>query len=373
MSARARRLWGMIRKESLQILRDPSSISIAFVMPMILLLLFGYGVSLDAKHIPLGIVIEQPDTASQSLAGAFDRSEFFRPQRFGAIQEARAALAERRIDGILWLRNDFSERLLRGDEAPIGVFVNGVDSNRANITQGYIQGTWLAWLQHFAAARGQELELPVALEQRVWFNPALNSRLFLVPGLIAIIMTMIGSLLTAMVVAREWERGTMEALMVTPLRMGEMLFGKLVPYFLLGMGGMLISVAMALFLFDVPLRSPFWLLMACSALFMLVSLAIGLLISIVTRNQFLAGQVALVVSFLPSFLLSGFLFDIHSMPGWVQTITYIVPARYFVAILQTLFLAGPVWPVVLGNAAAMALMLAVLLLAVAKKSYKRLD
>ncbi len=373
MSPRARRLFGMIRKESLQILRDPSSISIAFVMPVVLLLLFGYGVSLDAKHIPLGIVIEQPDTASQSLAGAFDRSEFFRPQRFGAIQEAQQALAERRIDGILWLRNDFSDRLLSGGEAPIGVFVNGVDSNRANATKGYIQGTWLAWLEHFAAARGQELELPVAMDQRIWFNPALSSRLFLVPGLIAIIMNMIGSLLTAMVVAREWERGTMEALMVTPLRMAEMLAGKLIPYFLLGMGGMLLSVAMALFLFGVPLRSPFWLLMLCSALFMLVSLAIGLLISIVTRNQFLAGQVALVVSFLPSFLLSGFLFDIHSMPGWVQTLTHLVPARYFVAILQTLFLAGPVWPVVLANAGAMLLMLAVLSMLVVKKSYKRLD
>ncbi|NOX76653.1 MAG: ABC transporter permease [Gammaproteobacteria bacterium] len=373
MNARLHRLWGMIRKESLQILRDPSSISIAFVMPVMLLLLFGYGVSLDAKNIPLGIVIEQPDTAAQSLAGAFDRSEFFRPQRFAAIQDAKRALTERRIDGILWLRNDFSNRLLSGGEAPVGVFVNGVDSNQANITRGYIQGAWLAWLQHFATSRGQALDLPVVLEQRVWFNPALSSHLFLVPGLIAIIMTMIGSLLTAMVVAREWERGTMETLMVTPLHMGEMLVGKLIPYFMLGMGGMLLSVAMALFLFDVPLLGPFWLLILCSALFMLVSLAIGLLISIVTRNQFLAGQVALVVSFLPSFLLSGFLFDIHSMPSWVQLITYLVPARYFVAILQTLFLAGPVWPVVLTNVAAMLLMLLILTALVVKKSYKRLD
>lgn len=368
-----RRLWGMIRKESLQILRDPSSIAIAFVMPVVLLLLFGYGVSLDAREIPLGIVIEQPDTPSQSLADAFDHSAFFRPQRFGSIQQARQALAERDIDAIVWLRNDFSSHLQSGDVAPIGVFVNGVNSNQANISKGYIQGTWLAWLQHYAAARGLDLEQPVAIEQRVWFNPALSSRLFLVPGLIAIIMTMIGSLLTAMVVAREWERGTMEALMVTPLHMDEMLIGKLIPYFMLGMGGMLLSVAMALFLFQVPLLSPLWLLIACSALFMLVSLAIGLLISIVTRNQFLAGQVALVVSFLPSFLLSGFLFDIHSMPEWVQTLTYIVPARYFVAILQTLFLAGPVWPVVLANAAAMFMMLLVITTLVVKKSYKRLD
>lgn len=373
MNTRGRRLWAMIRKEGLQIVRDPSSISIAFVMPVVLLLLFGYGVSLDARSIPIGIVVAKPDTVTQSLAGAFERSEFFAPQHYGSIQQAREALVDRRIDAILWLRNDFNERLLRGDEAPMGVFVNGVDSNQANIVQGYIRGAWLSWLQHLFEARGRALRLPVVLEQRIWFNPAVSSRLFLVPGLIAIIMTMIGSLLTAMVVAREWERGTMEALMVTPLRMAEMLAGKLIPYFLLGMGGMLLSVGMALFLFAVPLRSPFWVLLASSALFMLLSLAIGLLISIVTRNQFLAGQVALVVSFLPSFLLSGFLFDIHSMPHWVQTITYLVPARYFVAILQTLFLAGPVQPVLVSNGAVMLLMLALLTLMVFRVARKRLD
>ncbi len=281
------RLWGMIRKESLQILRDPSSIAIAFVMPVVLLFLFGYGVSLDAKHIPVGIVIEQPNTVTQSLVGAFERSEFFSPLYFEAIQSAQQALNERKIDGIVWLRNNFSEKLLAGNEAPIGVIINGVDSNQANIIQGYIQGTWQAWLGHYAESRDQPLNMPVSLEHRVWFNAALSSRLFIVPGLIAIIMTLIGSLLTAMVVAREWERGTMEALMVTPLHRGEILAGKLIPYFLLGMGGMLFSVALAVWHFDVPLRGSFYLLMVSSALFMLVALAIGLLISIVSLSNFL--------------------------------------------------------------------------------------
>jgi len=367
------RLWGMIRKESLQILRDPSSISIAFVMPVVLLFLFGYGVSLDARLIPVGIVIEQPDTASQSLAGAFDRSEFFNPQRFDTIQAAEAALNQRQIEGIVWLRNNFSTRLLSGDDAPIGVIINGVDSNQANITQGYIQGTWLAWLDHYAESRGQPLPMPVSLEQRVWFNAALSSRWFLVPGLIAITMTLIGSLLTAMVVAREWERGTMEALMVTPLHRGEVLAGKLIPYFVLGMGGMLFSVALAVWQFDVPLRGSFWLLMLSSALFMLVALAIGLLISIVARNQFVAGQMAIIITFLPAFILSGFLFDINSMPGWIQFITHLVPARYFVAILQTLFLAGDVWPVVLGNMGALLVMLLLFFTLVWRKFHKRLE
>ncbi len=374
MSSLARmRLWGMIRKESLQILRDPSSIAIAFVMPVVLLFLFGYGVSLDAKHIPVGIVIEQPDAATQSLLGAFERSEFFLPQHFTAIQAAQQALDEHQIDGIVWLRNNFSAQLLSSNEAPIGIIVNGVDSNQANITHGYIQGAWLTWLGHYAESRGQPLLMPVSLEQRVWFNAALSSRLFLVPGLIAIVMTLIGSLLTAMVVAREWERGTMEALMVTPLHRSEILAGKLIPYFVLGMGGMLFSVALAIWQFDVPLRGSFWLLMVSSALFMLVALAIGLLISIVSKNQFVAGLLAIIVTFLPAFILSGFLFDIHSMPVWIQFITYLVPARYFVAILQTLFLAGDVWPVVLFNMGALLIMLLFFFTLVWRKFRKRLE
>jgi len=367
------RLLGMIRKETWQILRDPSSISIAFVMPVVLLFLFGYGVSLDAKHIPVGIVIEQPDLASRSLAGSFERSEFFRPVYFNAIQAAKTALDEREIEGIIWMRNNFSANLLSGQQAPIGVIVNGVDSNQANITRGYIQGAWLAWLTLYAEARGRPLSMPIELEQRVWFNAALSSRLFLVPGLIAIIMTLIGSLLTAMVVAREWERGTMESLMVTPLRISEMLVGKLIPYFVLGLGGMLFSVALAVWQFEVPLRGSFWLLVACSALFMLVALLIGLLISIVSKSQFVAGQIAIIVTFLPAFILSGFLFDINSMPAPIQAITHLVPARYFVAILQTLFLAGNVWPVILANMGALFLMLVFFFALVWKKSCKRLE
>ncbi len=372
--ARARmRMLGMIRKESLQILRDPSSIAIAFVLPVVLLFLFGYGVSLDARSIPLGVVIEQPDAASNSLAGAFERSEYFAPRGFSSIQQAQQALAERRIDGILWMRNDFSRRLLSGREAPIAVLVNGVDSNQAQATKGYIEGAWLAWLNHYAAAQGHPLPAPVALQQRVWFNAALNSRDFLVPGLVAIIMTLIGSMLTAMVVAREWDRGTMEAMMVTPLRIREMMVGKLIPYFVLGMGGMAFTVALAVWQFDVPLRGSPWALFASSALFMLVSLAVGLLISIVAKNQFVAGQVAIVVTFLPAFILSGFIFDIHSMPGPIQIITHVVPARYFVAILQSLFLAGDVWPVFWANMAAMSVLLLIFMALVRRKAHKRLE
>ena len=376
MSARGgalMRLRGMVRKESLQILRDPSSIAIAFVMPVVLLLLFGYGVSLDAQHIPLAMVIERPDANSASFAAAFQQSEYFSPRRFDSIQDAEQALRERQVDGIVWLRGDFSRRLLAAGDAPVGVILNGVDANQARIASGYIQGAWQSWLQAYASSHGQELTLPAAVEQRVWFNPALRSRNFLVPGLVAVIMTLIGALLTALVVAREWERGTMEALMVTPIRIGELLLGKLLPYFVLGMGGMLLSVAMARWQFGVPLTGSFWLLLVTSTLFMLVALGMGLLISTVARKQFVAGQIAILVTFLPAFILSGFIFDIGSMPAPIQFITHVVPARYFVAILQTLFLAGDVWPVVLGNAAALLLLMLIFFAVLGRKARKRLE
>jgi ABC-2 type transport system permease protein len=369
----AMRLRGMIRKESLQILRDPSSIAIAFVMPVVLLLLFGYGVSLDAKDIPIALVVDQPDAETAAFTAAFHTSEYFAPRPVGSIQEAQQALARRDVDAILWLRQDFSRDLSSPDGAEIGVILNGVDANQARIASGYIQGAWQTWLGAYARSRGQDLKLPVTVDARVWFNPAVRSRNFLVPGLIAVIMTLIGALLTALVVAREWERGTMEALMVTPIRIGELLFGKLVPYFVLGMGGMLLSVAMARWQFGVALQGSFWLLLLVSALFMLVALGMGLLISTVARSQFVAGQIAILATFLPAFILSGFIFDIGSMPAPIQVITHVVPARYFVAMLQTLFMAGDVWSVVLANAAALLVMMLVFFALLRRKARKDLE
>ena len=367
------RLRGMVRKESLQILRDPSSIAIAFVLPAVLLFLFGYGVSLDAKHVRIGIVVESPDATTASLTAAFGESEYFNPVAYRQFQPAEQALMAHALDAIVWLKSDFSHQLLGGQSAPIGVIVNGVDANQARITEGYINGVWQTWLSQYAANAGLPEFLPIDLEYRVWFNAAVRSRDFLVPGLIAVIMTLTGALLTALVVAREWERGTMEALLVTPIRMRELLLGKLIPYFILGMGGMLLTVAMALWQFDVPLRGSFWLLMAASALFMIAALGMGLLISIVAKNQFVAGQVAIIVTFLPAFILSGFIFDIGSMPAPIQAITHLVPARYFVAILQTVFLAGDIWVVVLTNAAALLLMASIFLALVRRKARKRLE
>ncbi|NTV96506.1 MAG: ABC transporter permease [Thiobacillus sp.] len=376
MSARGgpvMRLRGLIRKEFLQIVRDPSSIAIAFVMPIFLLVLFGYGVSLDADHVPVALVAEAPSADSADFMAALQGTHYFAPRVMAGMPEAERALRLGEVKGIVRLRADFARQLRMGDGAPIQVIVDGVDANTARLVLGYAEGAWGNWLAGQAARRGQTLTMPVELQSRIWFNSELRSRNYLVPGLVAIIMTLIGALLTALVMAREWERGTMEALLVTPASMTEILVGKLAAYFVLGTGGMLLTVGLAVWLFEVPLRGSFWVLWLCSSLFLLAALGMGLTISTLARSQFVAGQIAIIATFLPAFLLSGFIFDIGSMPAVVQAITHVIVARYFVAIVQTLFLAGDVWAVILPNALALALMAAIFLGITWKKSRKRLD
>lgn len=353
---RSMRLAGMMRKECLQVIRDPSSIAIAFILPMVLLLIFGYGVSLDAKNIRVALVLEQPDAAALSFVGGFYQTPYFAPKAYPSIQEAETALRQAEVDGIVWLRSDFAADYLRKDSPPIGLIVNGVDANTARLTEGYVQGIWFNWLEQQAELAGKQLTSPVRLEQRIWYNPAVRSTDFLVPGVLAVIMTLIGALLTALVIAREWERGTMEALLVTRISAPEILLGKLIPYFILGMGGLALSLTMAHFLFHVPLRGSLWLLLASSALFLWVALGMGFFISTIFRSQFVAALVAMVSTFLPAFILSGFIFDIRSMPAVIQGLTHLIAARYYVAILQTLFLVGDVWSVIWPNAAALLLM-----------------
>jgi drug efflux transport system permease protein len=367
------RLRGLLRKEFYQILRDPSSLAIAFLLPVVLLLIFGYGVSLDAEHVPIALVVELPSPDTASFTSGFQQSRYFEPVFHRNLREAEEALLDRRVMAIVHLRSDFARRLRQPGGAPIQVIVNGVDANTARLILGYVQGVWQKWLQREALARGETLAVPIQLEQRVWFNSELRSRNFLVPGLIAVIMTLIGALLTALVMAREWERGTMEALLVTPVTMREVLLGKLLPYFILGMGGMSLSVGMGVWLFGVPLRGSVWVLFTAAALFLLAALGMGLLISTVTRNQFVAGQVAIITTFLPAFILSGFIFDIGSMPPIVQWLTHLLAASYFVAILQTVFLAGNVWSVILPNALALLLMAAFFLGVSRRKLRKRLE
>ena len=353
LRARARRIGSLVRKESRQIVRDPSSIAIGVVMPVLLILLFGYGLSLDVKHVPLALVLEAPSADASDLAASFELSPYFDAVMLTSMDDAQQLMLERKVDAIVRVREDFARQLSMGG-AEVQILVHGTDANRARIIQAYTQAAVGQWGAR-RAAEGRDVGAgPVTVDERLWFNEANESRYFLVPGLIVLIMTLIGALLTALVMAREWERGTLEALFVTPVRSDEILLGKTIPYFALGMSGLALAIVAAQFMFHVPLRGSILMLAAASMLYLLVALAIGLLISSVVKSQFVASQIAILATFLPAMMLSGFLFDLRSMPQAVRIVTYILPARYYVALLQTIFLAGDVWPVILPNAAVLA-------------------
>ena len=367
------RMHGILRKEILQIRRDPSSILLALVMPVVLLFIFGYGVSLDAENVPVAIVMEDNAAVARELVARFELSTYFRPVYTKSLHDAQGWLNEGRVDGIVHLKGDFSSQLATQGQASVQLIVNGTDANRARQIQGYARGVLQTWAR-VRKARGEPVAAPaVTIRQRTWYNESGISRNFLVPGLMTLIMTLIGTLLTALVVAREWERGTMEAILVTPLRRVDLLLGKILPYFLLGILGMVICVAFSIALFHVPFRGSIAALIFLSSLFMLASLGFGLFISATIRVQFVAAQISILAGFLPALILSGLLFDLESTPRFIQIISHVVPARYFVAISHTLFMAGDVWPVLWPNAAALAAMALVFIGLAYRKLSKRLE
>lgn len=369
---RTRRIWSLVKKETRQIARDPSSIAIGIVLPVVLILLFGYGMSLDVTQVPVAVVLEDPSPAASELASSFTLSRYFDAQLTVSMRRAEELMRARKVDGIVRLRPDFSRRLASGG-AEVQIVVHGVDANRARIIQNYAQGAVAVWAARRGAEGREVLTGPVRVQSRLWFNEANESRHFLVPGLVVLVMTLIGALLTSLVMAREWERGTIEALFVTPVRPEEILLGKTIPYFVLGMIGLGLCLFAAKFLFYVPFRGSLAVLIGVSVLYLLVALALGLLISSAVKNQFVASQITLLVTFLPAVMLSGFLFDLRSLPAAVQLLTYLLPARYYVALLQTIFLAGDIWSVILPNAAVLAAMMAGLALLTRRAMRKKLD
>jgi ABC-2 type transport system permease protein len=371
LPAKLLRIRSLVVKESRQILRDPSSIAIGIVLPVLLILLFGYGLSLDVLNVPVAVVLEDPSPDAAELAAGFQLSSYFNAQLMTSMAEAEQLMLDRMVDGIVRIRPDFARHLSLGD-AEVQVLVHGTDANRARIIQVYAEATVGEWAARRTAEGRAVSAGPVSVRDRLWFNEANDSRHFLVPGLIVLIMTLIGALLTAMVMAREWERGTLEALFVTPVRPDEILWGKTIPYFVLGMMGLALCVVSARFLFHVPFRGSITLLVAVSMLYLLVALGIGLLISSAVKSQFVASQLTLLITFLPAVMLSGFLFDLRSMPAPVRLITYLLPARYYVSLLQTIFLAGDVWSIIVPNSAVLAVMAAGLWLLTRSVTQKKL-
>ncbi len=350
-SGRGRRFAALLLKELIQIVRDPSSILMAFVLPLILLFLFGYGVSLDANVVRIGLAVEGMNEPAQSLAAEFRGSRYFRVTEARDRRQLVPLMISGDIRGIVVIPARFGADVAHDlSTSQVQVIADGTDPNTAKFVQNYVQGVWSVWAVSRGTASAGGL---LSLEPRFWFNPELKSQYFLVPGSIAIVMALVGTLLTALVVAREWERGTMEAMMATPISTLELIAGKLLPYFLLGLGSMAMCTAVGVFLFGVPLRGSVLALVAISSAFLFPALGQGLLISSATKNQFVASQAALLSGFLPAFLLSGFIYEINSMPRIIQLITYIVPARYLIPSLQTVFIAGDVWPLFIREIAAM--------------------
>lgn len=366
-----RRVRALVVKESRQIVRDASSIAVGIVLPALLILLFGYGLSLDVKNIPVAVVLEDSSPDGAELASAFALSPYFQVHTVRSMAQAQELMLARKVDGVVRIRPDFS-RLANQGAGEVQVLVHGSDANQARIVQNYAEGAVAQWTARQLAEGKPMFTGPVTVQARAWFNESYESRFFLVPGLIVMIMTLIGALLTALVMAREWERGTLEALFVTPVRVVEIIAGKIIPYFVLGVIGLVLCVVSAKFLFHLPFRGSILVLGAVSILYLVVSLGMGLLISSALKSQFLASLVTVLAAFLPAVMLSGFLFDIRSEPVVVQFITYLFPARYFVTLLQTILLVGNEWTVILPNAAVLAGMAAALMFANLRVTRKKL-
>ncbi len=340
------RFLAVARKEVVQILRDARSLIIVLIMPVVLVLLFGYGVNLDLKGLPVYVYDRDGSQQSQDLLKRFQASAYFDVVR---VVNDYPALTRSLDDGhakigivVPW---DFSQRLRDGLPTQVQALVDGSDDNTANVAIGYAQAVvqgyssdiQLNWLRN----RGQLVQpAAVGVETRTWYNEDLESSAFIVPGVLALVMSVIGAFLTSLTIAREWERGTMEQLISTPVTPLEIMLGKLAPYFVIGMFDVIVCALIAIFWFQVPFRGSFITLLVSSAMFMVVVLSLGFFISVIAKSQLAASQIALLVTFLPAFLLSGFLYSIEQMPVVLQWITRILPARYYVSVLKKIFLKG---------------------------------
>ncbi|MGA8186077.1 MAG: ABC transporter permease [Terriglobia bacterium] len=341
-----RRAWAIARKEFLHVLRDRRSLAMAIAMPMILLLLYGYALTLDVDNVPMIVWDQSQTSASRDFISRFGGSRYFSIKGYGWNYRE----LDREIDSgdalvALVVPRDFAGQVRAGRPAAIQMIVDGSDSNTATLAVGYADAVTQAYsqalsLQEIRRLGGSALRSPVDFRPRVWFNPELESRNYIIPGLIAVIMMVIAALLTSQTVAREWERGTMEQLISTPVTARELILGKLLPYFSIGLLDVLLAVLLGEFLFRVPLRGSVLLLFVSASMFLVGTMALGILISVVAKNQLVANQLAMVVTFVPSFLLSGFVFPIANMPPVIQWITRLVPARYFITLLKGIYLKG---------------------------------
>ncbi len=349
------RIKAMARKEFLHVLRDPRSLAMAIAMPMVLLLLFGYALTLDVDRVPLAVWDQSDTPASRELVSRFAGSRYFSLREYvGNYREVERAIDNREALMALIIPRGFAGKVGSGRTAPAQMIVDGSDSNTATIAIGY--ATMVAQdysqdvsLREIRRLGGRAPQPPLELRPRMWFNNEMESRNYIIPGLIAVIMMIIAALLTSLTVAREWERGTMEQLISTPVKGPELILGKLAPYFVIGMVDVVLAVLMGEYLFRVPLRGSVLLLFIMTAVFLVGALAMGMVISIIAKNQLVANQLAMVLTFLPAFILSGLIYAISNMPSVVQVITYLVPARFLVSLLKGIYMKGVGVKILIGD------------------------
>jgi ABC-2 type transport system permease protein len=369
-----RRLRALCRKETLQILRDPSSNIIAFVLPVVMLFIFGYGINLDSSALRIGLVLEDTSPEARHFSDSLYGSPYLNVTVGLNREEMGQAMTAGLVKGFVVVPMDFAEKLTRPSvTSPLLVVTDGAEPNTASFVQNYVNGVWNGWLLQRAAEHGEARPVEISIESRFWFNASAESRNYLIPGSITIIMTVIGTLLTSLVVAREWERGTMEALLASPVTRAELLLSKLLPYYALGIISLFLCVGVSVFILHVPFRGSLLVLWGISTLFLASCLGMGLLLSTVLRNQFNAAQAALNAAFLPALMLSGFIYEIRSMPTIIQAFTYLIPARYFVTAIQTIFQAGNVWAVILSSGLFLLLASVFFIGMTALKTRRRLD
>ena len=367
-------LAAIMIKEGKQVTRDPSSWIIAVVLPLTFLFLFGFGVSLDTTVVKIAMVREDGGRDARALAAALTSSKWFLVVPATDRLSGERLLQDQNVKAVVIIPAEFGRRLYaQNTTAQVQVLVDGAEPNTANYVHGYVGAIWSGFLAARRLEQGSPIAAPVSLEVRYWYNANAVSRWFLIPGSMTVIMTLLGTLLTSLVIAREYERGTLEALYATPLTRGQILIGKTLPYFLLAMVSMLVCVLTALLLFQLPLRGSFLALGLVSAVFLVPALGQGLLISVTMRTQMAAAQLGLMTGYLPAMMLSGFLFDIHSMPPWLQAITLAIPARYMNVSLQTVFLAGDLWSVLIPNMLFMLAVGALFFGLTWRRLHKRLD
>jgi ABC-2 type transport system permease protein len=340
------RVRAIARKEFIHVARDPRSLGMAIAIPILLLVLFGFALTLDVDHVPLVVWDQSASLESREFISQFAGSRYFNIHtHVRNYREIEHAIDSRQALAALIIPADFAGGLVAGRNVPVQMIVDGSDANTATIAMGYARVVAILYSQQVALGEvrrvaGAALTVPIEIRPRVWFNNDMESRNYIIPGLIAVIMMIIAALLTSLTIAREWERGTMEQLISTPVHGSELILGKLLPYFAIGMLDVLLAVLMGEWVFHVPLRGNVALLFGMAAIFLAGALALGMLISIVTKSQLLASQLAMVLTFLPSFLLSGFMYAIDNMPQPIQVITYLIPSRYFVALLKGIYLKG---------------------------------